>query len=327
MAPNWVDEPLSMNSRGTLAAAFPLMGVTHSKDDVLFKDQINILGWLSPNKGLDLASCQDQESDYDTRIESQVAGDVEFNVSEGPQETVCKVKDFLDKEVVAEVTHDDRDPQKIEAVVFVDFVALQVEVDIISVQDHTTIMVTDRSRRDVVRLHRFCEQLKDGLGLKREQTQQNGSTLDLQPELLPMSFDEFEDDWVDSQCMSDKAEALLNDVTSRHASMRVEGAQVLASWAQECPECREHIAEAMLKHDVQISEALLLNSNLPLAEAYPLAATLQYTLLCPNAASKLRDTDIVLQLLAIRTVTNGSTAAIVAKALSMAAKSLDKVTP
>jgi len=321
-----------MTSRGTLPASLLPMGVKHNTDDLLLKDQINILGWLNPTKDLNLATCHDRKSEYEKPVGNKpdaihVAGDMEFHVSEGPQDAIFKVNVFLSKEVVAEVTHDSKDLQKIEAAVFVDFVELQVEVSIQSAEDHTTVVVKDRSRSDVVQWHHFCEQLKESFSQQNEQVHQHLSPQDLQPELLPMySFDEFDDDWVDSQSMRDKAEALLDDVASRNATVRVQGTQVLASWARECPECRQHIAEAMLKNDVQILEALLQNSNVPLAEAYPLAATLRYTLFCPNAASTLMNSGIALRLLANRTFNNESTAAIVAKELSMAVRCLDMVT-
>jgi len=328
MAFHCLDEPLSMTSRGTLPATFVPMDIKQCTDDLLLKDQI--VGWLSPIKDLKLASCHDQKSEYDKPVEdkpveTKVAGDVEFHVIEGPHEAVCKVNYFLSNEVDAEVTYYNKDLQKIEAAVFLDFVELQIEVNIHFVEDHTMVMVKDRSRSDVVRWHRFCEQLKESFACQSEKAQQNVSPRDLQSELLPMcSFDEFDDDWVDSQSMRDMAEALLNDVTSGNANVRVQGAQVLASWARECPECREHIAEAMLKNDVQMVEALLQNSNVPLAEAYPFAATLRYTLLCPNAASTLmKSSGIASRLLATRTFNNGSTAAIVAKELSMAVRCLD----
>lgn len=326
MAFHMLDEPLSIASRGTLPATLLPMGVKQCTDDPLLKDQTSILGWLNLGKGLDLADCHDQKSENDEPVETQLGGDVEFHVREGPQETVRKVKYFLSKEV-AEVTQDSKEPEKIDVVVFVDFAALQVEVSFWSAEDHTTVVVKDQSRNDVVRLHRFCEHLKESFAWQSEQAQQNVSHRGLQPELLPMSFDEFEDDRVDSQRMRGGAEAVLNVVTSRNVDMRVEGAQVLASWAQECPECREHIAEAMLKHDGQIVEALLQNSKVPVAEAYLLAAALRYTLLCPKAASRLSKSGTALTILAIRKCDDGSTAAIVQEELSMAAECLDRVSP
>jgi len=327
MASHCPAEPVSMTSRGTLPATFVPMGVKQCTDDLLLKDPI---GWLDPIKDLNLARCHDQQSEYDKPVEDEpvekkVAGDMEFHVIEGPQDAFCKVRSFLSKEADAEMTYNNKDLQKIEAAVFLDFVELQIEVNIRSVEDHTMVMVKDRSRSDVVRWHRFCAQLKQSFACRSDQAQQNVSPRDLQSELLPMcSFDEFDDDWVDSQSMRDMAEALLNDVTSGNANVRVQGAQVLASWARECPECREHIAEAMLKNDVQMVEALLQNSNVPLAEAYPFAATLRYTLLCPTAASTLmKSSGIASRLLATRTFNNGSTAAIVAKELSMAVRCLD----
>jgi len=327
MAFHCLDEPLSMTSRGTLPATFVPMDIKQCTDDLLLKDQI--IGWLNPIKDLKLANRHDQTSEYDKPVEdkpveTKVAGDMDFHVIEGPQKVVCKVIYFLSKAVDAQVTYDNKDLQKIEAAVFVDFVELQIEVNVRSGEDHTTVMVKDRSRSDVVRWHRFCEQLKENFACQSEQAQQNVSPRDLQSELLPLSsFDEFDDDWVDNQSMRYTAEALLKDVTSGDANVRVQGAQILASRARECPECREHIAEAMLKNDVQMVEALLQNSNVPLAEAYPLAATLRYTLLCPNAASTLMNSAIAFRLLATRTFNNGSTAAIVAKELSMAARCLD----
>jgi len=324
MAVNLIDG--SMTLRGALPATFLAMGVRNCPDDLILKDQINILGWPNPAKDVNLANCHGQKSEDDTSVATKAAGDVEFHVSDGLQEAICKVKDFLGTEVVAEVTHDNKDMQTIEAVVFIDFVALQIEVNIQSEEDYTTVMVKDHSRSDVVRLHRFCEQLKENFAWPTEQTLQNVSPPGLQAELLPMcSFDEFDDDWVDNESMRDRADALLNDVTSRNANVRVEGAQVLASWAQECLECRVHIAEALLEKGAQIVEALLQNSNVPLAEAYPLAATLRYTLLCPDAARKLKNSGIALKLFAIRRFNSGTVAAIVAKELSMAVRCLDKV--
>jgi len=52
------------------------------------------------------------------------------------------------------------DLHKIEAIVCVDFVILHIEVEIQSWQNQTKIMVKDRSRSDVVRMRRICNQLK-----------------------------------------------------------------------------------------------------------------------------------------------------------------------
>jgi len=93
----------------------------------------------------------------------------------------------------------------------------------------------------------------------------------------------------------------------------VEAAQVLASWAQDCPRCRVHIAEALVKNGAQIAQVLLQNSILPLAEAYPLAATLHHISLCPDADSKLRSTCITRELLAMGRFSHGCTPSVATK--------------
>lgn len=191
-----------------------------------------------------------------------------------------------------------------------DFVILHIEVEIQSWQNQTKIMVKDRSRSDVVRMRRICNQLKKSFAGQTEQTPINVCPVDLQPQLLPLySLDEFEDDWHDNETMLDRAEALLHDVTSHKANVRVEAAQVLACWAKECPRCRVHIADALLKSGAQIAHVLQ-NSTLSLAEAYPLAATLHRISLCPDADNKLRNSCIAQELLAMRRLSNGCTLAI-----------------
>jgi len=328
MAVNLFKEPLCSSSMSCNVPShtFLPIGIKHCSNNLALKAEIDILGCLSSTKDVNWNHGLDHKFEGDEPLGHKVPGYMEFHVNEGPQKAVSKIKDFLSTKVAAEVIHEDMDLQKMEAVIFVDFVALQIEVEIYSSQNRTTIMVKDRPCNDVVRLHRLCEQLKESFAWQPEHSPQNVSPRDLQPKLLPLfSLGEFEDEWVDGQTMSDKAEALLDDLTSRSASLRVEGAQVLASWAQEHPECRTHIADALLKSDAQIIEALLQHTSLPIAEAYPLAATLRYTLLCAHAASKLRNSPSVRKLLAIGRNCNGSAAAIVAKELLIAARCLDEV--
>lgn len=137
----------------------------------------------------------------------------------------------------------------------------------------------------------------------------------------------FGGEWFDSQTMHDRANALLNHAISCSSNVRLEGEQELASWAEGCPQCRIHIADALLEKKSQVVEALVQSSNLPLAEAYPLAVTLHHTLLCPDTASKLRNSCIARELLAPGRVGNTSAPTIVAKEFFLAARCLDKVNP
>jgi len=292
------------------------------------KDQANILGWLHPAESVNLERPQDQKSVAEEPSGNKVAGDMEFHVIDDPQEAYLIIKHFLSEEVPAELTKDSKDQQRIQAVVFLDFVALEIEVMIQSWQDETTVVVWDRSRSDVVRMHRLYEQLKGSFARQTKQVLQDGSLQDLSRQPLPPhSLDEFEVDWVDSQTMRDRAEALLNGVTSCSADMRVECAQALASWVQDLPESRMHIAEVLLRSDTHLVEALFQNLNLSLAEVYPLAAMLRYTFKCPDAASMLKNSGFARKLLAMQRLGNKSTAALVAKELSMAVIFLDKVGP
>jgi len=319
---------VNMTSRSVLPDTFLPMDVG---DDLFMTCQNNILGWLHPTKNVNLENSCYQRSEDKTPSVNKSANDMGSNVNDGLkdnglQDAVFKVKNFLRNEVPAALTSDSKDVQKIEAVVFVDFVALEIEVTFQSWQDRTAVNVRDKSHSDVVRMHRLHKQLKESLAQQTEQAPQDGSLQDLQHQLLPFgSPDEFEDDQIDSQTMRDKAEALVNDVTSHSVNSRMEGAQGLALWAQDCPECRVHIAETMLKHDAQIVKDLLQNSNLPLAEAYPLAAMLHHTFLCPSAARKLKSSRIARELRGMVRFNDGSTTELVAKELSMAVRCMDMV--
>jgi len=321
-----LDQPLlNMTSRSVLPDTFLPKAVP---DDLVLKDQANILGWLHPAESVNLERYHDQKSVVEEPSGNKVAGDMGFHVIDDPQEAYFKIKRFLSEEVPAELTKDRKDLQRIEAVVFVDFVALEIEVMIRSWQDETTITVRDRSRSDVVRMHRLYEQLKESFARQTEQVLQDWSLQDLRRQVLPPdSLDEFEDDGVDIQTMCDRAQALLNDVTSCSEDVRVEGAQVLASWAQGFPESRMHIAEALLRSDSHLVEARFRNFNLSLAEVYPLAAMLRYTFNCPDAASMLKNSGIARKLFAMRRLENKPIAALVAKELSMAVVCLDKAGP
>jgi len=254
---------------------------------------------------------------------------MEIHVNDKFHNVFCRTEAFFDKEVHAEVIHNSKDLKKIEAVVVVEFVALHIEVKIQSWQDRTTVTLKDMSRSDVVRMHRLYEQLKEIFAWQTKGAIENVSPWALQLQLLPLCsfFDEFDGAWVDSQTMHDRVEALLNHAISCSADVRVEGAQELASWAEGCQQCRVHIAEALLKKDSQAVEALVQTSNLPLAEAYPLAATLHHTLLCPDAVNKLRNSCIARDFVAPGRLSNTSTPAIVVKEFFMAARCLDKVSP
>jgi len=317
-----------MTSRGVLADNFLPMDVS---DDLFLIGQTNILRWLRPTKNVNLEKSCHQTSEDKTPSGNKLASDMGSNVNDGlkdngPQDAVFKVKNFLRNEVPAELTSDSKDEQKIEAVVFVDFVALEIEVTIQSWQDRTAVNVRDRSNCDVVRMHRLHKQLKESLAKQTEQAPQDASLQNLQHHRPSFgSPDEFEDDQIDSQTMLDKAEALVNDVTSPGVNTRMEGAQGLALWAQDCPECRVRIAETLLKHDAQIVKDLLQNSNLPLAEAYPLAAMLRHTFLCPSAAKKLKSSRIARALRGMVRFSDGSTSELVAQEISMAVRCLDSV--
>jgi len=319
------NKPLKMTTRNVLPDAFLPTAVS---DSLISKDHIKILGWLHPGTVVSSESSHDQNTENDKLSGNKLAGDMKFHVVDSPQEAYFKIKQFFSQEIPAEVTHDNKDLQRIEAVVFVGFVGLEIEVMVQSWQDATTITVRDRSRSDVVRMHHIYAQLKASLAKQTEQVVQDESFQDLQHQVLPQdSLDEFEDDWADSQAMRDRAEALLIDVTSRSVDMRVGGAQVLASWAQECPESRVHIAETLLRNDSHVVQALFHNSNLSLAEAYPLAAMLLCTFNCPDAASIMQNSAIARELFTMRRLGNRPIAALVARELSMAVICLDKVGP
>jgi len=332
MTDSCLDQPLfNMPSPSDLPDVFLPMAVL---DDLILKDQLSMLRWPHPTKVVTSESVHDQKSEARLSSVNKVAADMEFHVIDDSKDAYFRIKSFLSEEVPAELTKDNKDLQRIEAVVFVDFVALEIEVMIQSWQDRTTITVRDRSFSDVVRMHRLYGQLKEIFARHTEQVPHDVSLQELQCQLLPLdslphqdSLDEFNDDWVDSQTMRDRAQALLNDVTSRSVDMRVEGAQILASWTQDCPECRVDIAETLLKNDSHIVEALFQNSSLSLAEVYPIAAMLRHTFSCPDAANVMKNSGIAEELIAMQRLSNWSTVALVAKEFSMAVRCLDKVSP
>jgi len=128
-----LDQPLfNMTSRSVLPDTFLPKAIP---SDLVLKDQANILGWLHPAESVNLERSHDQKSVAEEPSGNKVAGDMEFHVIDDPQEAYFKFKNFLSEEVPAELTKDNKDQQRIQAVVFLDFVALEIEVMIESWQD------------------------------------------------------------------------------------------------------------------------------------------------------------------------------------------------
>jgi len=199
-------------------------------------------------------------------------------LASSPKQVSDHVLYFLNNEVPTHISGltlepSEGQPCQLCAIVFVDYIPIQIEVSTYAEDDRTVAVFKHPSQSDILRFHLVLERLISSLrssNLHVTSTPQQATAASFR-----MLDDDFEDEISadDEATWSERISLVEDMMSSSDASSREEALQNLARWAACDGVNKAVLADVLVK--LHLKGVLPVSTATPLAEMYPVAAVLR----------------------------------------------------
>jgi hypothetical protein len=179
--------------------------------------------------------------------------------------------DFASLEIDAEKSY----KWQVTGTIFVDLVALAVEVSVKTCDDEVSVSVTHTSRNDPIRFKSLLKQLIAFLQARGLQTSSNLPVSNAQPRMLDDDDFGFSDEEEEETAWEEIIQPVLQDARSLRREVREEAMRVIAQWASSSPASHEALARALVDCGTELSTLFRTSSHASSAETYPFAVAMR----------------------------------------------------
>lgn len=292
-------------SRGTDPAG--LGGLAHSGPSGVQADDVqNIFGWLHSGgkPTTSFVDCPAQQAAAAVPAPPPIwsgkslSGEFVFRAEAATSAMLVVAKDFLTDALPAEVETYSLEDYRLQAIAFIDYVPLHLEMRVYSNVEtvrSAVAVLRNISKVDVVRFRQFIHFMA---GFYRHRRIEVDITY-MGSLVVGMNFCTFDDadmhdDELVHEAWLDCMQVVLADaVGAPQASVREEAVQALARCSETRPDSRRAIAQAMVAQEQLVVKALCASSEASLSEAFPLSVALRFSVACPEAAAVLASSQIM----------------------------------
>mmetsp|Transcript_42946 Transcript_42946/g.98607 ORF Transcript_42946/g.98607 Transcript_42946/m.98607 type:complete len:356 (+) Transcript_42946:117-1184(+) len=213
-------------------------------------------------------------------------GSLTLEIGASVEASLLGVRRFFTQVIPAEIRNG-AEANQLEVDAFVDYIALSTFLQFEGTGPHTVITMSQALQCDIVLFHKLFGQLQAAMfsefgGMDVAADVAEDDDLD--------DFDGFDlNTSVDQDTWPQLIATAMQAVSPRPSAYRKDTFRVLARWA-ELDACKVELAQALSSKQEILTGLLQATAPCPLAELYPLAATIKSLSLCPQASLILRET-------------------------------------